>query len=55
VSLETCRGSVWAFRRLMDAAQQDLDRGGEIKPVRVLFKYVKGKRLPALRWLRKVS
>ena len=55
MSLEMCRGSVWAFRRLMEAAQKDVYQGGEIKPARVLFKYVRGKRLPALRWLRKVS
>lgn len=32
MSVQDFRGSAWAIRRWMLAAQQDIDTGGEIKP-----------------------
>jgi hypothetical protein len=37
MSLNTYRGAAWLFQRWMQAAQRDLEHGGEIKPARRIW------------------
>ncbi len=38
MSLNDCRGRVYAFREFFRAAQRDIDEGGEVKAARVIAK-----------------